>query len=189
MSDFSSSLQKATLMAWDVKSVVKPKTTAIHTHLFTTLFPPHFWNSHNIHFVFSHFFLKIFHLPCLQKIPHISCSNPRSPFLLLWLHGVSFPSIFPRTSEWGNDLRPEFFTVERVIMPSLLLLQGFIGVVASRCFPHPTLFSIWTYLKRSEKIPGAPARMWGEWIWLTGPYGLYRNSLQGLNISSIRVFD
>ena len=30
---------------------------------------------------------------------------------------------------------------------------------------------------------------WGEWIWLTGPSGLHRNSPQGLNISSIRVFD
>ena len=27
------------------------------------------------------------------------------------------------------------------------------------------------------------------WIWLTGPSGLYRNSPQGLNISSIRVFE
>ena len=28
-----------------------------------------------------------------------------------------------------------------------------------------------------------------EWIWLTGSSGLHRNSPQGLNISSIRVFD
>ena len=54
--------------------------------------------------------------------------------------------------------------------------------------PH-SLFSIWTDLKRSEKIPGAPARRWGEWIWLTGPSGLHRNLPQGLNIGSIRVFD
>ena len=53
--------------------------------------------------------------------------------------------------------------------------------------PH-SLFSIWTNLKRSEKIPGAPTRRWGEWIWLTGPSGLHRNSPQELNISSIRVF-
>ena len=53
--------------------------------------------------------------------------------------------------------------------------------------PH-SLFNIWTDLKRSEKIPGAPACRWGEWIWLTGPSGLHRNLLQGLNISSIRVF-
>ena len=44
-------------------------------------------------------------------------------------------------------------------------------------------------LKRSEKIPGAPTRRWGEWISLTGPSRLHRNSPQGLNISSIRVFD
>ena len=54
--------------------------------------------------------------------------------------------------------------------------------------PH-SLFSIWTDLKRSEKTPGAPTWMWGEWIWLTGPSGLHRISSYGLNISSIRVFD
>ena len=48
--------------------------------------------------------------------------------------------------------------------------------------PH-TLFSIWTDLKRPEKIPGAPTWWWGEWIWLNGPSGLHRNSPQGLNIS------
>ena len=69
----------------------------------------------------------------------------------------------------------------------------------NRCGSFPllsalhSLFSIWTTLKvlkrRSEKIPGAPAWRWAEWIWLTGPSGLYRNSSQGLNISSNRVFD
>ena len=54
--------------------------------------------------------------------------------------------------------------------------------------PH-SLFSIWTDLKRTEKIPGAPSWGWWEWIWLTGPFELHRNSPQGLNISSIRVFD
>ena len=54
--------------------------------------------------------------------------------------------------------------------------------------PH-SLFSIWSSLKRSVKILGAPTWRWGEWIWLTGPSGLHRNSPQGLNISSIRVFD
>ena len=52
--------------------------------------------------------------------------------------------------------------------------------------PH-SLCSIWTNLKRSEKIPGAPTRRWGERIWLTEPTGLHRNSPQGLNINSIRV--
>ena len=52
-----------------------------------------------------------------------------------------------------------------------------------------SLSSIWTDLKRSEKIQEAPAWRWGEWIWLTGPSGLHRNSPQLLNISSIRVFD
>ena len=54
--------------------------------------------------------------------------------------------------------------------------------------PH-SLFSIWTDLKRSEKIPRAPTWRWGDWIWLTGPSGLHRYSPQGLNINSIRVFD
>ena len=68
--------------------------------------------------------------------------------------------------------------------------RDLIDAVASRCFPQSTLlFSIWTVLKRSGKIPGAPTRRWGEWIWLTGPSGVHRNSPQGLNMSSIRVFD
>ena len=54
--------------------------------------------------------------------------------------------------------------------------------------PH-SLFSIWTDLKRSEMIQGAPTWRRGEWIWLTGPSGLHRNLPQGLNIGSIRVFD
>ena len=54
--------------------------------------------------------------------------------------------------------------------------------------PH-SLFSIWTDLKRCKKIPGAPTCSWGECVRLTGPSGLHRNSPQGLNISSIRVFD
>ena len=62
-----------------------------------------------------------------------------------------------------------------------------------RCSSFPllshSLFSIWTDLKRSEKIPGASTWMWREWIWLTGPSGHHWNSPQGLNIGSIRVFD
>ena len=54
--------------------------------------------------------------------------------------------------------------------------------------PH-SLFRFWRGLKRFEKIPGALSWRWREWIWLTRPSGLYRNSPQGLNISSIRFFD
>ena len=69
-----------------------------------------------------------------------------------------------------------------------------LGINRCSSFPlflHPTLsiFSIWTDLKRSEKIPGARTWWWGEWIWLTGPSGLHWISPLGLNISSIRVFD
>ena len=49
--------------------------------------------------------------------------------------------------------------------------------------PH-SLFSIWTDLKRSQ----GHQRGW-EWIWLTGPSRLNRNSPQGLKISSIKVFE
>ena len=48
----------------------------------------------------------------------------------------------------------------------LQFYQGWIGTVTSHCFPHPTLSLA------SEKIPGTPVWRWGEWIWLTGPFGL-----------------
>ena len=43
---------------------------------------------------------------------------------------------------------------------------------------------------QAPMLPPGPQR-WtlGEWVWLTGPTELHRNSPQGLNISSIRVFD
>ena len=59
------------------------------------------------------------------------------------------------------------------------------GPVAFHCFPHPTLSltseHIW-------KDPRGTTWRWREWIWLTGPSELHRNSPQGLNISSIGVF-
>ena len=71
---------------------------------------------------------------------------------------------------------------------------SFLGI--NRCGSFPllsaphSLFSIWTDIKTPEKIPGAPVWKWGEWLWLTGPSELHRNSPQGLglNISSIRCF-
>ena len=57
------------------------------------------------------------------------------------------------------------------------------------CFPllsaYHSLFNILTDLKRSGKVPGAPVWRRGEWVWLTVPSGLHRNSSQGLNIRSI----
>ena len=56
----------------------------------------------------------------------------------------------------------------------------------NRCSSFPllsatySLFSILTDLKRSEKIPGAPTWRRGEWIWLTRPSGLQRNSSYGV---------
>ena len=55
----------------------------------------------------------------------------------------------------------------------------------NRCGSFPllsalySLYSIWTDLKRSQKIPGTPAYRWGVWIWLTWPSGLHWNSPQG----------
>ena len=66
--------------------------------------------------------------------------------------------------------------------------------VINRCSSFPllstphSLFSIWTDLKRSQKIPRVQAWMWTEWIWLTGPSWHHRNSPQELNISSNRFF-
>ena len=50
--------------------------------------------------------------------------------------------------------------------------------------PH-SLFSIWTDVKRSENIPGAPTWRGGEWIWLSELSGPHRNSTQGLNSLSV----
>ena len=77
--------------------------------------------------------------------------------------------------------------------------QGFLGKLKeqgcsfyhslNRCgsFPllsaHHSLFSIWTDLKSSEKIPGARTWGWGEWIWLTGPSGLHTEILHRGEIS------
>ena len=73
------------------------------------------------------------------------------------------------------------------------MVEVLLGI--NRCGSFPllsspnSLFTIWTDLKRSEKIPGAPTWRWGEWIWLTGPSELHQNLPRVLNISSIRVFD
>ena len=71
---------------------------------------------------------------------------------------------------------------------ALLLGMNRCGSIPLLSAPH-SLFNVWTDLKRSEKIPGAPSWRCGEWIWLTGPSRLHRNSLQVLHISSIKVFD
>ena len=67
------------------------------------------------------------------------------------------------------------------------MVAGLLGLNSCGRFPLLSapyfLFSIWTDLKRSEKIPGAPAWRWGLWIWLTGPSRLH------WNISSMRIFD
>ena len=68
--------------------------------------------------------------------------------------------------------------------------RDLIGAVASRCFPHPTPSSAFEEtLKDLKRSQGS--QLGGEecGIWLIGPSGLYQNSPQWLNISSIKVFD
>ena len=72
-------------------------------------------------------------------------------------------------------------------------LQFYQGLNRCRIFPllsaPDSLFSIWKDLKKSEMIPESPEWRWGEWIWLPGQSGLYRNSPQGFNITVISVFE
>ena len=58
-----------------------------------------------------------------------------------------------------------------------------LGNQGCSCFLHLTLS-----LSSAQTLKYLMWR-WGEWFWLSGPFGLHRNSAQGLNISSIRVFD
>ena len=72
------------------------------------------------------------------------------------------------------------FTANSGTKAAVLLRMNRCGSFLFLSAPH-SLFSIWTDLKRSERIPGAATWSWGEWTWLTGTYGLQRNSPQGLN--------
>ena len=81
-----------------------------------------------------------------------------------------------------------YFTANSGTKVAVLLGMNRCGSFPLISAPH-SLFSIWIDFSGYEKIPGAPAWKWGEWIWLTRPSGLHRNSPQGLNISSITVFD
>ena len=104
-------------------------------------------------------------------------------------------SVFcPRAGPSLHAHEPGLQFCQRQVFQCKLRNQGcnftrdWIGVVASRCFLHPPL-SLTSEQTFSEKNPGAPMWRWGEWIWLAVPSGLHRNSPQGLNVSSIRIFD
>ena len=74
--------------------------------------------------------------------------------------------------------------------PRLQFYWRWIGVVASRCFPHPALsLTSEQTLKVLKRSQGHQHGGQESWIYLTGISGLHRNSPQGLNISSIRVSD
>ena len=73
-------------------------------------------------------------------------------------------------------------SVQRQVLHHKLRNQGcsftrdeYVWYLPTAIHPH-SLFSIWTDLTRSEKIPGAPACRWEEWIWLTEPSRLHWNS-------------
>ena len=78
------------------------------------------------------------------------------------------------------------FTANLRTKVAVLLMINRCGSFPLLSSPH-SLFGIWT--DQETKVAGAPAWRRGEWIWLTGPSGLHRNSPQDLKISSIRVFD
>ena len=85
-------------------------------------------------------------------------------------------------------LKGRSYAASSVTKVAILLGINWYGSFQFLSAPH-SLFSIWKDLKGYEKIPGALAWRWGEWIWLTRPSGLHRNSPQRLHISSITVFD
>ena len=104
-------------------------------------------------------------------------------------------SILPRgrsfTANSGTKaavlLKGRSYTANSETQAAVLLGMDRCGSFPLLSVPH-SRFSIWADLKRSDKIPWAPTWRWGEWIRLTGTSGLHRNSPQGLNIGSIRIF-
>ena len=70
----------------------------------------------------------------------------------------------------------------------LQFTRDWTGEVVSRCFPHLILSLVSEQTLKDQKRSQGHQRG-VERNLLTGPSGLHRNSSQGLNISSIRVFD
>ena len=125
------------------------------------------WEKKNFGYNRSYFIavLIIFRVFCPEKLLHcgrrnVGCSSAES--------GSSIPNSGTKAA----------------VLPGMNKCNSFPLLSATH-----SLFSTWTDLKRSETIPGATSWRCGEWIWLTGSSGLHRNSPQGLNISSIRVYD
>ena len=105
--------------------------------------------------------------------------------IIIYHHQSVLPKDRSFTASAGTKVAvlPKAGLPPQIQEPRLQFYQGWIGMVASHCFPHPTLFNIWTDLKRSEKSQGH--QRGGE----ESGFRLHRNSPPGLNISSIRVFD
>ena len=108
----------------------------------------------------------------------IVCNSPYRRLTQEHLECKSLGGVSPKGRSFTAKSGPE---------AAVLLGMNRCGSFPLLSAPH-SIFSIWADLKRSEKIPGAPAWRWGEWIWLTGPSGLHRNSPQELNISFIMFF-
>ena len=128
---------------------------------------------------FPYLFCVLFPRDCLACI----CYRYSQIFELIHIfkdhHHNDHQSVLPK----GRSL-----TANSRTKAAVLLWMNRCGSFPLLSAPH-SLFSIWTDLKRSEKIPGAPTWRWGEWFWLTGHSGLHLSSTQGLTISSISVFD
>ena len=121
---------------------------------------------------------------------------PQPMYIYTHINVCHHQSVLPKgrcfTANWGTKAavlpKGRSSTANSGTKVAVLLGMNRCGSFPLLSAPH-FVFNIWTDLKRSEKIPGAPAWRRGEWIWLTGPSALHPNSPQGLNISSIRVFD
>ena len=125
------------------------------------------WNVDNLWYNILHsFILPFIHSSvfCLRASPSLQAQEPRLEFC--------------RRQIFHRKLRNQ----------DCSFTGDWIGAVASRCFPHHVLSLASKQTLKDLKDPRAPTWRWGEWIWLTWPSALQRNSPEGLNISSIGVF-
>ena len=116
--------------------------------------------------------------------------NVRNDFLI-YHHDYHYQSVLPERRSFTANSGTQAAVLPKgwsSTVNSVLLRMNRYGSFPLLSTPH-SLFIIWADLKRSEKIPVSPAWRWGEWIWLSGSSELQWNSPEGLNISSMRVFD
>ena len=114
----------------------------------------------------------------------------------IYIYRIYIRVFCPKAGPSLQEEKPRLQFCRRQVIHRKLRNQGcsftrdLIGAVASRCFPHPTLsLASEQTIKDLKRSQGYQRGGEESWIWLTGPSGLHRNLPQGLNISSIRVFD